>query len=110
MGKFGSVRDGVVRSRISIAEIEMEVVITERFQVFSQPQRIREGVPLRDLHVEGRPAPPSKHVVFRNAAVVQLLNRGSIALKLGVVIGSDGEHQAFRRDALAVRKGQLQFN
>src|SRR5258708_39841578 len=95
MRKLRRVGDGIVATRICISEIEVKEVVTQRFEMFSQPQHICEGLTLCDLHVESGPAPPSEQVAFRDPAVVQFADRSSIVLELGMIVGSSCKHQAF---------------
>src|SRR5258708_39175063 len=88
MRKLRSVGDGIVATCICISVIDVKKVVTQRFEIFSQPQRICEGVTLCDLHVESSPAPPSQQVAFRDPAVVQFADCSSIVLELSVIVSS----------------------
>src|SRR5579864_6727552 len=88
----------------------MEPIVTEILQVLRQPERVRKAVAFRDLHVEGGPTPPSEHVVFWNAAVVQLANGSAVILQLRMVVRAGCEHKRFSGEALAVVDGQAELD
>src|SRR5690349_6009684 len=110
MRKFGSIWGRVVSARIAVAEIEMEPIVSKIFQVLRKPERVGKAVAFRDLHIEGGPAPPSQHVVFRNATVVQLANGSAVILQLRMIVRACGEHNRFSRQALAVVDGQAELD
>src|SRR5208282_5973328 len=96
IGKLRGIGCRVFAARVSVTLVKMKIVVAKCLQVFSQPLSVRERSACGDLCVEGRPTPPSEHIVRANTTVTQLSNHGAIVLKLRVVAGSNSKHQAFR--------------
>src|SRR5271157_1536850 len=91
-GKLRGIGRGILTASVSVTQVEMKVVITQVLQMLRQPLSIRERRALGDFRVEGRPAPPSKHVVRADATMMQLSNRGPVVLELRVVVFSRSKH------------------
>src|SRR5580704_3852480 len=81
-GELGGIGRRIFTARIFVTQVDMKIIVAERLQVLGQPLSVGERSALGDLCVEGRPAPPSKHVVCAHATVMQLSNRRAIVIKL----------------------------
>src|SRR5581483_3493451 len=92
---------GVFTARVLIALIHVEVVVAEFFEMFSQPARIRERGALAEAKIIGGPTPPAHRSGSANTGFMELADSPAIGLELGVVVRTNGEHQALSRKALA---------
>src|ERR1039458_5159756 len=100
----------VLSARILIAFIDLEIVVTERFQILRQPIGIRQGLALVDRGIISGPAPPSGWNLTRNAWAMQPPNCGTIGEKLPMVVRPSREHQSFRAQLFARIQWKTQFD
>jgi hypothetical protein len=72
----------------------MKIVVAQILQILGQPLSVREHSALRDLCVKCRPTPPAKHIVWTDATVMKLSNRGAVVIELRMVVASGSKHHA----------------
>src|SRR5712692_281877 len=93
-GELRGIGRRVFTPRVSITQVEVKIVVTQRLQVLGQPLSIRKRSTLGDLCVEGCPTPPSKHVVCADATMMQFSNHGAIIFKLRMIVFAGSKHYA----------------
>src|SRR5579863_2204956 len=94
-GKLRGIGRRVFAASVPVPHVKMKIVVAQIFQVLGQPLSVRERGALRDLCVKGCPTPPSKHIVWADAAVMQLSNRGAVVIELRMIVSSDSKHHTF---------------